>query len=186
MARQAESDAGQQSAQGMSLGQGGLHGRLAVGDRAPDFTLRMQTGDTYHLADHLGKRAIVLYFYPKDNTRGCTAEACAFRDSYEVFRDAGAEVVGISSDSEASHRGFAERHGLPFTLLSDPHGKVRKRYRVRPSLGLLPGRETFILDRHGIIRHSFSSQLNIQGHIEEALRTLRALQAEVEGESSAG
>ncbi|HEX6800694.1 MAG TPA: peroxiredoxin [Ktedonobacterales bacterium] len=187
MAGQAASETNRESGQGAPT-DGKRRGQLGVGDRAPDFTLRTQDGATYHLADHLGERAIVLYFYPKDNTRGCTAEACAFRDSYEVFRDAGAEVVGISSDSEASHRGFAERHHLPFTLLSDPRGKVRKRYRVRPSLGLLPGRETFILDRQGIIRHSFSSQLNIQGHIEEALRTLRALHAEAgaEGESHAG
>lgn len=189
MAGQGASETDRESGRGTPT-EGTRRGELGVGDRAPDFTLRTQAGVPYHLADHLGERAIVLYFYPKDNTRGCTAEACAFRDSYEVFRDAGAEVVGISSDSEASHRGFAERHGLPFTLLSDPHSKVRKRYRVRPSLGLLPGRETFIIDRHGIIRHRFSSQLNIQGHIEEALRTLQTLHAEaepgVEGESRAG
>ena len=177
MARQETSDAGQRGEREVPT-EGKRRGRIGVGDRAPDFTLRTQSGATYRLDEHLGERALVLYFYPKDNTRGCTAEACAFRDSYEVFRDAGAEVVGVSSDSEASHRGFAERHHLPFTLLSDPHGKVRRRYGVQATFGVLPGRVTFILDRHGIVRHTFSSQLNIQGHIEEALHTLRALDEE--------
>ncbi len=166
--------------------QGKRSGRVGVGDRAPDFTLRTQTGADYHLDEHLGERAIVLYFYPKDDTPGCTAEACAFRDQFEVFRDAGAEVVGVSSDSEASHRAFAERYHLPFTLLSDPHGRVRHLYGVPATLGILPGRATFIIDRRGTIRHTFSSQLNIQRHIEEALRTLQTLRAEAENEKAVG
>jgi peroxiredoxin Q/BCP len=172
----------QQPGDGATAANGRGRGSLGVGDRAPDFTLSTQAGTAYHLAEHLGEHAIVLYFYPKDNTRGCTAEACAFRDSYEVFRDAGAEVVGISADSEASHRQFAERHHLPFTLVSDPHGIVRKRYGVPAMFGLFSGRVTFIIDQHGIIRHTFSSQINIQRHIEEALQTLRALQAEEQGQ----
>src|SRR5690348_7495414 len=94
-------------------------GNVQVGDRAPIFALRSQTGETVSLEDFLGKSAIVLYFYPKDNTGGCTAEACSFRDSYEVFKQAGAEVIGVSSDSEASHKQFASKHRLPFILLSD-------------------------------------------------------------------
>ena len=160
--------------------------RVGVGDRAPDFTLRTQTGAEFHLGEHLGQHAIVLYFYPKDDTPGCTAEACAFRDQYEVFRDAGAVVVGVSSDSGTSHRSFAERYNLPFTLLSDPHNEVRRLYGVPATLGLLPGRVTFIIDRRGIIRHTFSSQLNIQRHIQEALRTLGVLRAEAENGTIAG
>src|SRR6266436_1895457 len=94
---------------------------VKVGDRALDFTLPSQTGESVSLANFPGKN-IVLYFYPKDLTPGCTAEACAFRDSYEVFQEAGAEVIGISSDSEASHRQFASKYKLPFILLSDKNG----------------------------------------------------------------
>lgn len=150
-------------------------GPVAVGDRAPDFTLPDQTGKSVRLSDLLGKGAVVLYFYPKDETRGCTAEACGFRDSYQVFSDAGAEVVGVSSDSVESHRSFAQHHRLPFTLLSDAQGALRKRYGVPTTLGMLPGRVTYIIDRHGVVRHIFSSQIQIEKHISEALETLRAL-----------
>src|SRR6201999_1448002 len=108
---------------------------IQVGDQAPDFTLPTQSGESFRLQDRMGERVIVLYFYPKDNTSGCTAEACAFRDSYEVFTDAGADVIGVSSDSVARHAGFADRHKLPFTLLSDRGGQVRKRYGVPAVLG---------------------------------------------------
>lgn len=146
---------------------------LRVGDPAPDFSLPTHSGGSVHLADYLGKRAVVVYFYPKDNTPGCTAEACAFRDSYEVFQQAGAEVIGVSSDTVASHGRFAEQYHLPFVLASDPHGTVRKRYHVPATFGLLPGRVTYVIDRQGIIRHIFSSQLNAERHVAEALRTLR-------------
>ena len=104
---------------------------IQVGDRAPDFTLPAQSGAPVRLRYRLGERVVVLYFYPKDDTCGCTAEACAFRDSYEVFTDAGAEVIGVSSDSTGKHAAFADKHKLPFTLLSDEGGQVRKRYGSR-------------------------------------------------------
>lgn len=148
---------------------------VKVGDRAPDFTLPSLTGESVSIASFLGKKDIVLYFYPKDQTPGCTAEACAFRDSYEVFQEAGAEVIGISSDSEKSHQQFAAQHHLPFILLSDPGGVVKKRYGVRATFGLLPGRVTYIIDKEGIVRHIFSSQFAPQKHVEEALKVLRAL-----------
>src|SRR5215467_13658832 len=107
-------------------------GKIQVGDLTPDFTLLNQSGAPVSLGDFLGKKHIVLYFYPKDNTSLCTEEACAFRDSYEVFKDAGAEVIGVSSDSVESHQQFASRHHLPFILLSDTKGVVRKRYGVSP------------------------------------------------------
>ncbi len=149
--------------------------RLNVGDSAPDFTLPSQTGEPVNLKDLVGRKEIVLYFYPKDNSSGCTAEACAFRDSYEVFKERGAEVVGVSSDSTDSHKGFASKNNLPFILLSDEDGKVRKLYGASSTFGL-PGRVTYIIDRMGIVRHIFSSQLNPKKHIDEALGTLEKIQ----------
>jgi peroxiredoxin Q/BCP len=153
------------------------HG-IQVGDKAPDFTLPSQSGEPVQLQDRLGQGVVVLYFYPKDNTRGCTAEACAFRDSHEVFTDAGAEVIGISSDSVDKHAAFAGQHKLPFTLLSDQGGQVRKSYGVPSVLGLLPGRVTYVIDRQGTVRHVFSSMTNIGQHVNDALEVVRQLQAE--------
>ncbi len=151
--------------------------KVQVGDVAPDFTLPAQTGITVRLKDFIGKTAIVLYFYPKDNSPGCTKEACSFRDSYEVFKEAGAEVIGISSDSAETHQEFAQKHRLPFILLSDRDGAVRKRYGVPSTLGLLPGRVTYVIDRQGVVRQVFSSQFTPEKHIVEALNTLQAVNA---------
>ncbi|NUS12589.1 MAG: peroxiredoxin [Streptomyces sp.] len=152
-------------------------GTLQAGDKAPDFTLPDQAGKQVTLSGLLGEKVVVLYFYPKDHTRGCTAEACSFRDSYESFIAAGAEVVGISSDSVASHERFAGRHELPFVLLSDAGRAVRKQYGAS-ALGVLPGRITFVIDKEGVIRHVFSSMTNIGGHIDDALKVVRELQAQ--------
>ena len=129
---------------------------VKVGDRAPDFTLPSLTGESVSLESFFGKKNIVLYFYPKDNTAGCTAEACSFRDSYEVFQEAGAEVIGISSDSEKTHQQFANKHKLPFILLSDLGGVVRKFYGVPSTLSLIPGRVTYIIDKRGKCTPTFS------------------------------
>ncbi len=147
--------------------------KVEVGAPAPDFTLPNQEGQPVSLEDYKGKSAVVLYFYPKDNTPGCTAEACSFRDSYDVFKEAGAEVIGVSSDSEGSHQSFAARHGLPFVLLSDQGGKVRKLYGVPSTFGLLPGRVTYVIDKDGIVRHVFNSQFGATKHVEEALKILQ-------------
>jgi peroxiredoxin Q/BCP len=152
--------------------------RIQAGDEAPDFTLPAQSGEPVRLHDRIGERVIVLYFYPKDNTPGCTAEACAFRDSHEIFADAGAEVIGVSSDSVARHTAFAERHQLPFTLLSDQGGRVRKSYGVPTVLGVLPGRVTYVIDREGTVRNVFSSMTQIDQHIGDALRMVQKLQSE--------
>ncbi len=149
-------------------------GRVKVGDQAPDFTLPNQMGTPVSLHDMRGKN-VVLYFYPKDNTSGCTAQACAFRDQYEVFIQAGAEVLGVSSDSSESHRQFAVQYRLPFTLLSDAGGKVRKRYGAT-TMGVLPGRVTYVIDKDGVVRHMFSSAFNAQQHIMEAVQALQALE----------
>ena len=151
--------------------------KVQVGDKAPDFTLLAQSGAPVSLGDFLGKKHIVLYFYPKDNTSLCTEEACAFRDNYEVFKDAGAEVIGVSSDSVESHRQFAKEHQLPFILLSDVDGVIRKRYGVPTAFGL-PGRVTYITDRQGIVRSIFFSQFTSKRHVDEALQTLQSIHEE--------
>jgi len=153
--------------------EGVVQGPVKVGDTAPDFVLPNQSGEMVSLKDIIGKKIIVLYFYPRDFSLGCTAEACAFRDSYEVFREAGAEVVGISSQSVDSHKRFASTNALPFVLLSDEDGKVRKLYGASSALGLMPGRVTYVIDKKGFVRHVFSSQLNPTKHIEEALRIIK-------------
>ncbi|HEY1624503.1 MAG TPA: peroxiredoxin [Streptosporangiaceae bacterium] len=148
---------------------------VQAGDKAPDFTLPSQSGEQVSLSGQLGSHVVVLYFYPKDNTSGCTAEACAFRDSYEAFTDAGATVIGVSSDSVDKHAGFAGKHNLPFTLLADSGGKVRKLYGVPSTLAVIPGRVTYVIDRDGIVRHVFNSMTNISGHVGEALDMVKSL-----------
>ena len=149
--------------------------KVQVGDLAPDFTLSTQSGTQVSLKDFRGKTNVVLFFYPKDNTAGCTAEACSFRDNYEVFKEAGAEVIGISSDSVESHAGFVTKNRLPFILLSDQGGSVRKQYGVPATFGLLPGRVTYVIDKQGAVRHIFSSQFAPNKHVDEALQVLRTL-----------
>lgn len=150
---------------------------LTTGKKAPEFRLKKSNGDEFSLSDLIGKRSVVLYFYPKDFTPGCTKEACSFRDAYEVFQEAGAEVIGVSTDSIESHQKFATKKELPFTLLSDPGGKVHKLYDVSPTLfGLLPGRVTYVIDKHGVIKNAFQSQLNINRHVNEALKVVQSLE----------
>lgn len=151
------------------------YSKVEVGKQAPDFSLPDSSGKTVKLSDFRDKQAVVLYFYPKDNTPGCTTEACAFRDSYEVFKEAGAEVIGVSSDSADSHEKFATRHSLPFILLSDAGGATRQRYSVPSTLGLLPGRVTYIIDKQGVVRHVFNSQFLPAKHVAEALKVLKSL-----------
>jgi peroxiredoxin Q/BCP len=152
-----------------------MENKVRVGALAPEFTLQSQSGEMVSLKQLLGEAEIVLYFYPKDNTPGCTTEAHAFRDRYEVFREMGAEVIGVSSDSVDSHRDFASKCDLPFTILSDPEGAVRKLYGVPSSLGLLPGRVTYVIDKKRVVRFVFSSQFNPVKHVEEALRVLKSI-----------
>jgi len=147
---------------------------IKVGDRVPDFSLPSQTGTTVNISDLIGKKSLVIYFYPKDDTPGCTAESCAFRDSYEVFTDAGAEVIGISADSPQSHQQFAQKYNLPFTLLSDSDNRVRKLFGVPSTLFVLPGRVTYIIDKEGIVRHIFDSMLDFKAHVTESLNTIKS------------
>jgi len=144
-----------------------------VGERAPDFELRDQNGGTVRLSALLATGPVVIFFYPKDDTPGCTKEACRFRDDFARFRETGAQVVGISSDSERSHLQFAAKYALPYTLLSDPGGRVRKLYGAVALFGLIPGRATFVIDREGVVRHVFSSQTKFEEHVDEALQGTR-------------
>jgi len=149
--------------------------QVTVGSVAPDFTLPSQAGEMVSLQDFLGKRPIVLFFYPKDNSLGCTKEVCSFRDGFEEFSKLDAEVIGVSSDSIDSHKGFAEKHKLPYSLLSDEGGKIRNLYGVPNTLGLFPGRVTYVIDKDGEVRHVFSSQIEVEKHVEEALKTLETI-----------
>jgi peroxiredoxin Q/BCP len=149
---------------------------LAIGDKAPDFSLPSHDGTSVSLSERLGKHTVVLFFYPKDDTPGCTVEACTFRDRYDAFSEAGAEVIGVSSDSAESHQKFAGKHKLPMTLLSDANGKVRALYGVKKTLGLLPGRATFVIDRDGRIQHMFVSQLRVKDHVAQALDAVKRLE----------
>jgi len=145
---------------------------LKVGDEAPDFTLPDQDGKPLTLSSLRGK-VVVLYFYPKDFTSGCTKEACHFRDAYEDFTDTGAEVIGVSADSQESHRRFRDAYLLPFSLLSDEKEEVKKLYGV--SGHLLPARVTFVIDRAGVVRNVFSSKIDMKAHVDEAMRVLKTL-----------
>lgn len=152
--------------------------QVRVGDRFPPFTLPDQSGKPYRLSDVLGKGAVVLFFYPKDGTAGCTQEVCAFRDASAEFLAAGAFVAGISSDDEASHQRFAAQHRLAYPLLADVGGALRKQVGVpRAMLGLVDGRVTYVLDSEGVVRHCFDSMIGASKHVTEALTTVRALGA---------
>ena len=149
-------------------------GKLGVGDKAPDFTLQDQEGKAISLHDYAGSKNLVLYFYPKDFTPGCTAETKSFSTVYDQIRGMGAEVFGISTATMETHREFAESCGASFSLLVDEGGKVRKLYDVQPSMWLIPGRTTFVIDKQGVIRHVFTSQTNTAGHVAEAIKALKA------------
>ena len=149
--------------------------KVKIGDQLPEFSLPDQNGDTINIYDYLGK-PLVIYFYPKDDTPGCTKEACYFRDQFEVFAEYGAKIFGISSDSPESHRKFAEKYNLNFTLLSDEDHTVEKLFAVpRSILGLISGRVTYIIDKEGTVIHIFNSLFNADQHIEEALKVIKSL-----------
>ena len=146
---------------------------LAVGDVAPPFTAVLQDGSRFDSASVIGKKAVVLFFYPKDNTPVCTKEACAFRDSYEAFTAAGAEVIGVSSDSAASHQAFAAKHRLPFPIISDHDRALRKLFGVPNPLGVIPGRVTYVIDRQGVVRLVFSALFASADHVYKALAAVQ-------------
>lgn len=149
---------------------------LTPGTTAPLFNLKNQDGNPVELKSFLGKKTIVLFFYPQDETPGCTAEACSFRDNHIGFQAHNAQVIGISSDSEQSHRNFQSKHALPYPLLSDPHGEVAQSYGVKKRFGFLKDRISFVIDQKGVIRHAYSSQMQVHKHIDECLRAVQQIQ----------
>jgi thioredoxin-dependent peroxiredoxin len=148
--------------------------RLKIGDPAPEFSATAQDGTIIRLSDFLGTRGLVLFFYPKDGTPVCTAEACAFRDSYERFVAAGAEVIGISSDSAERHQAFAAQYKLSFPLITDVDGSLRKLFGVPNTLGVLPGRVTYVIDKAGVVKLIYSAQLASDEHVRQALQAIEA------------
>ena len=141
--------------------------------KIPHFTAIDTQGNAFDSNEVVGKNPVVIYFYPKNNTPGCNAQACSFRDQYQDFTDLGATVIGISSDSQASHEKFTQKYSLPFTLLSDHDKKIRTAFDVPSGLfGLLPGRVTYVVDKEGIIRMIFDSQMATK-HIPKALEAIK-------------
>lgn len=149
---------------------------MKIGDLCPHFELIDQHGKSFNSSDWIGKKKLVIFFYPKDETPGCTKEACTFRDRYEEFLEFDCQVIGISSDSVNSHKQFATKHNFNFVLLADTDKKIRKLFGVPGNLfGLLPGRVTYIIDLNGKIRGIHNSQLNPVSHIEEALDLIKQM-----------
>lgn len=150
---------------------------IKIGDTIPTFSLPDQNGKTVNINDIVGQKNLVLFFYPKDDSPGCTAQACSFRDQYEEFAEVNAVVIGISGQSVKSHKKFAEKHNLSYTLLSDNNNELRKKFGVPANLfGIIPGRVTYIIDKKGQVVHIFNSQTQIDKHISNALEILRDLQ----------
>ncbi|NHN26215.1 peroxiredoxin [Flavobacterium jejuense] len=147
---------------------------LKVGDKVPDFTAKDQHGVFFKWSEYLGKPTVI-YFYPKDDTPGCTAQACSFRDEYQDFKDLGAEVIGVSGDSEKSHVKFAQKYNLPFILLSDKDKSLRKLFDVPTNLlGLIPGRVTYVIDSKGVVQLVFNS-MSAKNHISVAKAKIKEL-----------
>lgn len=146
---------------------------LKAGEKAPDFEALTDTNEKLRLSEILKEKEVILYFYPKDETPGCTAEACSFRDEWENIRDMGAEVIGVSSDSPDSHTKFRQKHNLQFTLVSDSDRSIRDMYDVRGTL--LPPRTTFVISRDGIIVHVYNSQMAPKRHVQEAMDALKRI-----------
>lgn len=144
---------------------------LKVGEKVPLFELPDRDGNLVSVSDFLGKKALVIYFYPKNNTHACTKEACDFRDNYEDFQKLGAEVIGISADSPHSHKSFGANYKLPFILLSDKNNAVRRKFKIKNSFLLIPGRETYLIDKKGIVLMVFNS-LSATEHMKRALKAL--------------
>ena len=150
--------------------------QIKTGSIIPSFALPDQNGNLFDISSVLGKKNLVIYFYPKDDSPGCTAQACSFQDQFEVFKEADAVIIGISAQSVESHKEFALKHRLTFTLLSDKGNKIRKQFGVPTNLlGLLPGRVTYVADKTGKVIYIFNSQINVTKHVDEALRILLSL-----------
>lgn len=150
--------------------------KIEVGSTIPSFSLKDQNGNVFNIDSVRGKKNLVIYFYPKDDSPGCTKEACSFRDQFEAFNDADAMVIGISGQSVESHFEFAKKHRLNYVLLSDEDNKLRKLFGVPTNLfGILPGRVTYIVNKEGKVVYTFNSQIKAEKHVEEAIRILKEM-----------
>ena len=150
--------------------------KVEVGSNVPEFSLPDQYGRTFNVSSVLGMKNIVIYFYPKDDSPGCTKEACSFRDQYEIFKEFDAEIIGISSDDVENHKKFADKYHLPYTLLSDGKNEVHRLFGVPSNLlGLIPGRVTYVVNKEGIVIHIFNSQKDAEKHIEESIKALKSV-----------
>ena len=151
---------------------------IAVGQKAPDFEATVADGKQLRLRDFHGRRHVILYFFPKDFTPGCTREACSFRDRRAEVAGLDAEIVGVSLDTPEKHASFAAKYQLPYPLISDRSGAIASAYGVARLGGWLPTkRVTFVIDKHGVVQHVIQSEFSIDMHINEALDTLRRLQS---------
>ncbi len=146
---------------------------IEVGDKVPIFSLLDQNGEKFSVEQFIGANAMVIYFYPKDDTPGCTKEACSFREFYKEFKNLDVKIIGISADDVDSHKKFAEKYKLPFTLLADTQNEARKLFGVKNNIfGLVPGRVTYVIDKNGTVIHIYDNMLKAENHIEEALKVL--------------
>ncbi len=149
---------------------------IEKGDKCPDFSLLNQDGERIEIADLIGKKILVIYFYPKDNSWGCTKQACSFQESQQDFLDLDCTVIGISSDSVLSHKTFSDERHLKFMLLSDIKDEVRTMFGVPASFfGLIKGRVTYIVDKNGIVQGVYNSQVNATNHIPKAIEIIKSI-----------
>lgn len=149
---------------------------LTVGSKAPDISGHLEDGSLFQLSNYLGKQNVVLYFYPGDFGRGCTKQACGFRDNYAEIRQHDAQIIGISADTEDSHKSFREEHELPFSLLADPGRKIASAYQVEKVLGLLPPRVTYVVDKEGVVRGAFRHDFAVDKHVEDVIESLKEIE----------
>ncbi|MCL4346102.1 MAG: peroxiredoxin [Candidatus Thermoplasmatota archaeon] len=152
---------------------------LRVNERAPSFKGEGDDGKQISMDDYLGKMNIVLYFYPKDNSPGCTREACKFRDEFDEFGKLNAVIIGVNRGSVESHRKFREKRSLPFSIISDREGSIHKAYDVKA--GLISERVTYVIDREGIIREVYNSQMNYMKHPDIAKEALLKIEGSQTG-----
>lgn len=151
--------------------------KIVTGSKIPPFELYDQHGKLFKIDSVLGKKNLVIYFYPKDDTPGCTKEACSFRDQFADFEEANATVIGISGQSVESHANFAEKYNLNYTLLADTGNEIRKKFGVPSNLfGLIPGRVTYVVDKKGEVVFMFNSQTKAEEHVSEAIKVIRDLE----------
>ena len=146
---------------------------MNINSLCPLFKSLDDEGIEFDIANYIGKKTIVIFFYPKDDTPGCTIEACSFRDQYNIFSDLDCKVIGISSDSVKSHQNFKSKYNLPYTLLSDPEKKIRSLFKVPSHLfGLIAGRVSYVIDKKGMIKGIFNSQLNPTSHVKKTINCI--------------